>query len=421
MPGMTEHECHWVYKIHKEGTFIVVTSTTGQTCRWVCKIRTCCHVGTSKTKHDELVSYATSKQIIQTKSRMIWDDMWTRGNTGRTYYQHQQTPNQTDPINQLHRAHQNAIFCLRTQHAPLNAHLYRIKKEHTAKCVYCPDSDETVELYNNIRSDYFQLNRIYTTRYMDPLHNCNEQPPTTCQPWTDVTRLSEVWGTKKGKRYCHDKYDRKQMSFSLQDSQERHIYCHDKYDRTQMSLSLQDSQERHICCHDKYDRTQMSFSLQDSQERHIYCHDKYDRTQMSLSLQDSQERHICCHDKYDRTQMSLSLQDSQERHIYCHDKYDRTQMSFSLQDSQKVMFFFTMSSAAGLKWPWVYIIRMKSEKWMKRVFTYSHRVKNSLFSNSSLFRKMDHCPLTRARKIVYMIEPCEHTFGSFYPHVKCRS
>ena len=47
--------------------------------------------------------------------------------------------------------------------------------------------------------DYCQLNQIYTTRYMDQLHNCNEQPPTTCQPWTDVTRLSDVWGTKKGK------------------------------------------------------------------------------------------------------------------------------------------------------------------------------------------------------------------------------
>ena len=47
--------------------------------------------------------------------------------------------------------------------------------------------------------DYCQLNQIYATRYMDPLHNCNEQPPTTCQPWTDVTRLSEVWMTKRGK------------------------------------------------------------------------------------------------------------------------------------------------------------------------------------------------------------------------------
>ena len=51
--------------------------------------------------------------------------------------------------------------------------------------------------------DYCQLNQIFKTRYMDPLHNCNEQPPTTCQPWTDVTRLSEVWGTKKGKGKKH--------------------------------------------------------------------------------------------------------------------------------------------------------------------------------------------------------------------------
>ena len=30
------------------------------------------------------------------------------------YYRHQQTPNQTDPINQLHKAHRTAIFCHRT-------------------------------------------------------------------------------------------------------------------------------------------------------------------------------------------------------------------------------------------------------------------------------------------------------------------
>ena len=115
--------------------------------------------GTSKTQHDEQISYATSKQIVQTKYRKIWHDMWARGNTGRIYYQHQQTPNQTDPIYQLHRAHQTAVFRLRTHYAPLNTHLHRIKKEHPAKCVYCPDSDETVEhflfhcpLYDNIRS-----------------------------------------------------------------------------------------------------------------------------------------------------------------------------------------------------------------------------------------------------------------------------
>ena len=103
--------------------------------------------------------HSSSIHIVPTKSRRMWHDRWARGNTGRTYYQHQPTPNQTNPINQLHRAHQAAIFRLRTHHAPLNTHLYRIKKEHPAKCVYCPDSDETVEhflfhcsLYDNSRS-----------------------------------------------------------------------------------------------------------------------------------------------------------------------------------------------------------------------------------------------------------------------------
>ena len=40
--------------------------------------------GTSKTQHDEQVSYATSKQIVQTKSRKIWHDRWACGNTGST-------------------------------------------------------------------------------------------------------------------------------------------------------------------------------------------------------------------------------------------------------------------------------------------------------------------------------------------------
>ena len=34
---------------------------------------------------------------------------------------------------------------VRTNHVTLNAHLHRIKKEHQAKCVYCPGSDETVD------------------------------------------------------------------------------------------------------------------------------------------------------------------------------------------------------------------------------------------------------------------------------------
>ena len=34
-----------------------------------------------------------------------------------------------------HHPHQTAIFCPRTHHVPLNAHLHRTKKEHQAKCI----------------------------------------------------------------------------------------------------------------------------------------------------------------------------------------------------------------------------------------------------------------------------------------------
>ena len=122
--------------------------------------------GTCKTQHDKQVSYATSKQIIQTKSRKIWHDRWARGNTGRSYYQHQQT----DSINQLHRAHQTAIFRLRTHHIPLNAHLHHIasrkvtqKSVSTAPTVMRPlnISYSTAHCTTTSEPDYFQLNRIY--------------------------------------------------------------------------------------------------------------------------------------------------------------------------------------------------------------------------------------------------------------------
>ena len=72
----------------------------------------------------------------------------------------QHTPNPADPINQLlHRAHQPAIFRLGTYHAQVNTHIHRLKKEHQAKCVYCYDSDETVDhfllhwpVYDNART-----------------------------------------------------------------------------------------------------------------------------------------------------------------------------------------------------------------------------------------------------------------------------
>ena len=132
--------------------------------------------GTSKTQHDEQVSYATSKQIIQTKSRKIWHDRWARGNTGRTYYQHQQTPNQTNPVGApctaertptSHQERTPSKVCLAT--APIAMIPLNISCS-TAHCTTTSDPD------------YCQPNQIYTIRYMDPLHNCNEQSPTTCQP-----------------------------------------------------------------------------------------------------------------------------------------------------------------------------------------------------------------------------------------------
>ena len=81
--------------------------------------------------HTNIVSEYLASQV---GSWQHWADL----------YQHQQIPNQTDPIKYPHRAHQTAIIRPRTQHAPLNAHLHRIMKDHPAKCVYCPNSDETV-------------------------------------------------------------------------------------------------------------------------------------------------------------------------------------------------------------------------------------------------------------------------------------
>ena len=54
-------------------------------------------------------------------------------------------------------------------HAPRNTHLHPIKKEHPAKCVCCPDSDETIEhflfhcsLYDDIRTRLLPAQTKYT-------------------------------------------------------------------------------------------------------------------------------------------------------------------------------------------------------------------------------------------------------------------
>ena len=61
------------------------------------------------------------------------------------------------------------------------------------------DSETTMWITTSSEPDSCQLNQRYTTCYMDPPHNCNEQLPTMYQPRTDVTGLSDMWGTKKRK------------------------------------------------------------------------------------------------------------------------------------------------------------------------------------------------------------------------------
>ena len=62
------------------------------------------------------------------------------------------------------------------------------------------DGETTMWITTASEQDCCQLNQWYTTCYMDPPHNCNEQLPTVYQPRTDVTGLSDMWETKKRKR-----------------------------------------------------------------------------------------------------------------------------------------------------------------------------------------------------------------------------
>ena len=61
----------------------------------------------------------------------------------------------------------------------------------------------TISYFNAHQTTASSTNNIHnTTEYMDPLHNYNEQPPTICQPWTEVSRLSEIWVIKNvGKKW----------------------------------------------------------------------------------------------------------------------------------------------------------------------------------------------------------------------------
>ena len=151
--------------------------------------------------------------------------MWARCNTGQIYYQHQQTPNQIDPINQLHIRLPYFVW----EQALLNTYLHRIKKEHPgSKVCLLPRQWWDRWLFPitlptpTSGPDCFQLNQQYTTRYniygtttqlqLTAIYNIS----TMNRHDTDriVRSLGLQWGTKKGK-VCKQ---RGQQTERLQDS-----------------------------------------------------------------------------------------------------------------------------------------------------------------------------------------------------------
>ena len=123
------------------------------------------------------------------------------------YYQQQQTPNQTDSINQLHRAHLTVIFRLRKHHAPVNAHLHRIKKEHQSKCVYCLDNGETVDhfvshcpLYVNIRAEIMPAQPIIHNKLYGSTTQLQRTATYNMSGMNRRVKIIRSMGTKKCKR-----------------------------------------------------------------------------------------------------------------------------------------------------------------------------------------------------------------------------
>ena len=100
--------------------------------------------GTIKEQPDIPISQNTCKQIIKENIKTEWLNNWAKSNTGRSIYSHQKEPNPKDPINSLERREQVVIYRLRTQHIQLNAHLNRIKPDHSPVCPLCHFPYETV-------------------------------------------------------------------------------------------------------------------------------------------------------------------------------------------------------------------------------------------------------------------------------------
>ena len=102
-------------------------------------------LGAAKEQPITSVSQATIKQVIKSNAKIDWHTRWALSKKGRAMFKYAPTPNRDDPINSLKRKEQVTIFRLRTTHAPLNAHLNKILKDHPPTCTLCDHDKENVQ------------------------------------------------------------------------------------------------------------------------------------------------------------------------------------------------------------------------------------------------------------------------------------
>ena len=128
------------------------------------------------SKQPQFDSYNTRK-VIETTAACF---LWLSANTTST----RQTPstNYTEHTRLPYFASEHTIH--RLMHAYIASGKNTQQTVSTAPRVMRPFNIScfTAHCTTTSEPDHCQLNQIYTIRYMDPLHNCNEQPPTTCQP-----------------------------------------------------------------------------------------------------------------------------------------------------------------------------------------------------------------------------------------------
>ena len=101
--------------------------------------------GANKPQKENMCSLTTVKQILKTNEKEDWLNRWAGGSTGRVLFREMAKPSNKDAINQLDRKDQCTIFQFRTQHAPTNYHLNRIKPQHEPHCRHCTHPYETAE------------------------------------------------------------------------------------------------------------------------------------------------------------------------------------------------------------------------------------------------------------------------------------